>query len=47
MSQRPDYTSDPVGFCREVLRLNPWDLQGEAMRALVPDFLPLPEKGGR
>ena len=33
----PDFADDPVGLCRDVLHFDPWDLQAEWLRALVPE----------
>jgi phage terminase large subunit len=32
----PEYQSDPVRFCSEILNFEPWDKQADIMRALVP-----------
>jgi hypothetical protein len=33
----PDFADDPVGFCRDVLHFEPWDLQADWIRALTPE----------
>jgi hypothetical protein len=33
----PSFETDPIAFCRDVLRFDPWDLQAEWIRALVPE----------